>query len=123
MEQYFYKVGFYAYEDSRYITLTHSSKFRKKQFDKIMCRAVVKAIKEAKKQKRIIHSFEGLFDLVVDVLIKDYGFKKSNYELTWSCFGWASLFKKDWKEDTDDNLKMIRKWLKEKGFTKKDDML
>jgi len=63
-----------------------------------------------KNEKEIdLHNFQDVFNEdLIQYLIEKFSFKRMEYELIWSTFGWASIFDKtDWEGDRDSHLDKI----------------
>lgn len=118
-----YKIGWYSYEESCYISFTHDEKYSHDELTKIIGEAAVKAIKEEKGEKHhYLHGFDDIFYAVADILGRDYGFAPLAYDEEWDIFGWASIFDKtDWGSNRDEVLDEITNTVLAAGFTRNDD--
>ena len=123
---YNYKIGYHSYEESDYVELQHEKKFSDNELTEMIVEATVETIKKKKKADDYLHSFQDVFNSeypsLIKYLIGKFDFKLIEYELTWSIFGWASIFDKtDWTEDRGKHLDKIIDAVNRAGFTRKDD--
>lgn len=135
---YRYKIGFTSYEESNFVELENVNKFTYEELRDIVARATVEVVKQLKslpleKQNYVYtHNFEDIFrshycrDIeeisLSSILISKFGFKRIEYEQTFSVFGWPSIFHKgDWRGQRDEDLEYITNSVNAAGFTKKDD--
>jgi len=126
---YNYQIGYYSYEDSCYVGLSHEQKFTDAQMTEMISWAVVDKIQRSKDSpdKHYLHGFQDFLNRygndVIEFLVKTYGFTRITYEVVWDCFGWASVFdQSDWDgHDRDGHLKALTDAVNKAGFTVKDD--
>ncbi len=122
---YNYKIGYYSHEESDYIELQHEKKFSDEELTEMISEYTVEIIKKMK-QDDYVHSFQDIFNYgdhgIIKYLKEKYGFKDIEYELSWTVFGWASIFdKSDWEGDRDNHLEKITDAVNNAGFTRNDD--
>jgi len=119
-----YNIGYYTYEESDYAQLYHEKKFTKKELDEIIFKASLSVIKKKMVLNHFIHNYSDIHSDVISVLCDNYGFKEVEYDMSWTCFGWASIFdNKDWESDRDNNLKNLTKYLNKAKFNRNHDSM
>lgn len=132
---YKYKIGYGTCEEFACVELEHKDKFSKADITRMVAEAIEAIfpdkMKHAKNEKGYYYEFAFKFEQfwtnglnetnIISWLIENKGFKQSEYELTWSVFGWASVLdKKDWNGDRgkNDELAKITTYLNKKGIKK-----
>lgn len=120
-----YLVGYETCEGFNYTYLTHEQSYTKDEFAN-MIHHCVKLVINTKKTEGpyCVHSYEHVHGGVVELLCLTYGFKRIEADVSWTVFGWASLFKlHDWSSyrEEPDELTALTKYLHKHGFTEKDD--
>ena len=110
MKTYFYSIGYYSCEESRYEQLSHTKKFSHQQITKMIAEGCIalwpkREHVDALKFQDLMSDFDKMD--IIAWLIKNKGFKKVK-QTTWSCFGWADVMNKgSWEEERgelDDDL-------------------
>lgn len=105
-----YNFGYYSHEESEYIQLYHKNKFSKQEFEEIVMTSAAKIIDKGS-NKNI--SFQDIFLDVIDDLIKNYGFKKVDFDAEFSIFGWPSILdKNDWEGQRDELLDKLADFIR-----------
>jgi hypothetical protein len=122
---YNYKIGYHSHEESGYVELQHEKKFSDEELTEMISESTVEIIKKMK-QDGYVHSFQDIFNYedhsIIKYLREKYGFKDIGYELSWTVFGWASIFdKSDWEGDRDNHLEKITDAVNKAGFARNDD--
>jgi len=120
---YIYRVGYYSYEESRYIYMISNKKYTDDEFKDIVFKAVENVLKKTKEGKikniPACYSFEEILDDVIDELTTSFGFKLLTPTTSWDCFGWPSILNKDhWASDRS-SLEELTIYLNERGYTPK----
>lgn len=127
---YRYKIGYWSHEDSFFVELEHDKKFTEEDLTGMICEAIIWVVRELAKRDVYIHNFSDAMmphcsqphDIIIDVptfLVKQRGFRATQYEADWSVFGWPSLFHKDdWGEQRTDRLNDITDFINATGLGK-----
>lgn len=112
-----YKIGYGTYEESEYTELEHEHYFP----EELLTEMITKYIEELIPG---VHDYQGAHEHVIKRLIEKDGFKRVEYDVEWSVFGWGSLFEtRNFNDIEDKNLSTIKKYLKEEGYNKFSDPL
>lgn len=126
---YIYNIGYNSYEESEYYQLYHEKKFNQKEFEGIVIEAVIFVLKESESVENHKHykhegrpkiTFQDILFSVVEVLVKNFGFKEVKFTSKFNVFGWADILDPDdWKIDRCERLnkltKLVRNALKAKN--------
>jgi len=118
-----YMFGYGTFEESGYIYLLHDETFTYDEFENMIFESAYKFIMEEKKNERhCLHDFGDVDYGISEIMIKDYGFKPLKPDVSWTCFGWGSIFSTDdmYDENDEENVRLI-KYLRSKGLSEKDD--
>ncbi len=115
--RYFYKIGFYSYEESDYDILEHKIKFTKEEVTDMIAEAIVALEKEMICSGHCTLNFEDFWTSGLSKwLISNKGFVKVNFEVVWDVFGWANVFNiSDWASDRTEVDKSLVNLIKEKS--------
>jgi len=121
-----YNVGYHSYEESEYTQLLHSEEFTEQQLLEWVTEAIIQIMRESGR-KRYSKKFEGWYEYlhsrVIDYLVENKGFKELKFQASFSLFGWSSIFTDNWgKQVSDDNMSVIRRAVREAGYTQWDEM-
>jgi hypothetical protein len=87
---YKYKIGYTTFEESEFEELTHDVLFPYNEITNMIAQATAKAA-HSDPDGDHGNAFQRYFSDVIDVLVCDYGFKRIEYDLIWSTFGWAPV--------------------------------
>lgn len=105
-----YDIGYYSHEESDNVQFYHEQKFVKKEFEDIVIKAAISVLKNQKIGKSGIITFQDIFHDVVEELVRNFGFKKVEFDAKFNAFGWANIFdEKDWEDDRDEQLDLLTK--------------
>ena len=108
LKKYLYNVGYYSHEESQYDQLSHTKKYTKEEFEKLVLETILDILRSRDDKESNI-SYQRINFEVIEKLIEKYGFKEVEFEGSFEIFGWANLLdKEDWKHDQDENLMKIR---------------
>ena len=96
-EVYSYKIGYHSYEESSYTDLLHEKKFTEKELLAMLAVCFAQVGKDKDTIQDLYDERES-----IELLCKEFGFKRIEYQETVSLFGWTRLLdKNDWKECRD----------------------
>jgi hypothetical protein len=126
-----YKINYYSYEDSSKFVLSHPKSFSQEEFDELVSDCYVEAYLQyinseeylEDKKYRKEHPerydkdderiyFDDLIKIVVEILKTKFNFIEINPEISFTVFGWSSVNKDDWTDDSIKNNKLVRDKIK-----------
>lgn len=119
---YYYKLGYWTYEGSDYIVLTHDTLFNKKEFHDMIHKCIYEVLKEVPEEFREYHNqfADFLYD-VEDKMIELFGFSRLLFSQEWDIFGWGDMMdKSDWQTERTKEFDDLTKYLNERGLKTKD---
>ena len=87
---YKYKIGYTTFEESEFQELTHERLFPYNEITNMIAKATAKVVHSDPDEDRG-NAFQRYFSDVVDLLVSEYGFRRVEYDLIWSTFGWAPV--------------------------------
>jgi len=115
---YFYQIGYHSYEDSAKHLVMNKKLYSDKEFKTLIS---ILYIEELLKIETDINelTIENIdFTIIIERLVKEFGFIKPEITTRFSPFGWASIKEdSDWREIKDKDLNFIRDIYK--GYIKK----
>jgi len=110
---YIYNIGYDSYEETEYVQLYHKNKYKNKEFEEMIMKAVVNVLSKQKIKKSEIISFQDIFSDLIEELIKNFGFKKVKFDSKFNVFGWTNILdKEDWKNIRDEKLNKLTDYIK-----------
>lgn len=114
---FYYEVGYDSYEEAPIVTLISEKEYTQDQFDELVSDCTIK-VHNAPKDKEMYYSgtFGNIMDMVIKMLVSDFGFKEPIFQARFQPFGWASIVdENDWEQATknDKQLNLIRKKIKD----------
>lgn len=120
---YLYQLGHNSYEGFAFYGLSCELHYTQEEFDKLIikCSQEVYDIISSKintKHEFYKLEFSNILPEIVSLLIEKYYFSEINYDATFTAFGWGRVDKNDWKEASDNKLKLIRKQIITNKFKK-----
>ena len=103
---YYYKIGYWSFEETSSYTLMNENEFTEEQFDELVVDCIASVFKENKSCK----NFEKIINKVIKMLEDEFGFKQPIVKASFIPFGWANFDDPDdWKPQVeDDKLELIR---------------
>lgn len=123
---YKYQIGYSTWEESSYVELYHEQKFTEDDITNMVAEAIYARIEYLKANNafsndKYMNKFSSYWDTYTDTsipdwLIKNKGFVKIEYDLSWSCDGWECVFKENSK---DEHIKKIAIELKKMAICDK----
>ena len=126
-KKHLYKIAYSTYEESDSVELFHTSYFSKKDFNNMFIDATVELLKNRRDQHPFLKIFEegegedtsghsdgwtgGIYarfthilDIVADIMIELYGFKRVEYEQSVDVDGWGDIVNHGRSFGKDDKI-------------------
>lgn len=127
-----YEISYFSYEDSSKFILSHSKSFTQEEFDEIVSNCYVEAYLQHKNTEEFIEhqnymkenselyddnnieriNFDDLIIIVKDILITKFSFVEIKPTIKFNVFGWGTIDKDDWIDESNKNNKLVRDKIK-----------
>jgi len=125
---FYYNVNYWSHEDSQKFILTHPKSFTQEEFNELVSDCYVEAYlqhinsEEYLEQKEFETQFPEIYydddyesicfyellNFVVEILKTKFNFTEINPEISFTVFGWSSVNKDDWSDDSNKSNKLVR---------------